>query len=230
VGRLVAALHDAGGQVTVPGFYDDVRPLTAAEVASLDAIPFDEQAWLDNAGVSYTEGEAGRSIIERTSTRPTCDVVGINVGYIGEGIKTIVPAHGSFKVTFRLVPDQDPAKIDAAFRAWLAANVPDGVQVTITPEGGVAAGLTPLEHPSVGALMRAIEKVWGKPPLFFREGGSGPEETLGRVLEAPVLYLGVGLPGDRIHAPNERMVMDQFWKGVLVAGELWPELAEALHG
>jgi acetylornithine deacetylase/succinyl-diaminopimelate desuccinylase-like protein len=91
----------------------------------------------------------------------------------------------------------------------------------------VAPALTPVDHPSVGALGRAIETVWGTGPLFTREGGSGPEEALGRVLAAPVLFLGVGLPGDRLHAPNERMVMGQFWKGLLAAGELWHELAAA---
>ena len=101
--------------------------------------------------------------------------------------------------------------------------------MTVTPEGAVAPALTPVDHPAVGALTRAIERVWGTPPLFTREGGSGPEEALGRVLDAPVLFLGVGLPGDRIHAPNERMVMSQFWKGLLAAGELWRELGATTH-
>ena len=113
----------------------------------------------------------------------------------------------------------------AAFHRWLEDRIPDGVERTVTPEGGVAPALTPVDHPAVGALCRAIETVWGQAPLFTREGGSGPEESLGRVLDAPVLFLGVGLPGDRLHAPNERMVMDQFWKGLLAAGELWHELA-----
>jgi acetylornithine deacetylase/succinyl-diaminopimelate desuccinylase-like protein len=96
----------------------------------------------------------------------------------------------------------------------------------VTEIGGVAPALTPVDHPALGALSRAIETVWGTAPLFTREGGSGPEEALGRVLDAPVLFLGVGLPGDRLHAPNERMVMDQFWKGLLAAGELWHELGD----
>jgi acetylornithine deacetylase/succinyl-diaminopimelate desuccinylase-like protein len=226
IADLVAALHDADGRVTLPGFYDDVRPLTEAEATSLAALPFDEERWKRTAGVRRLDGEAGRTVLERTTTRPTCDVVGIGVGYTGDGIKTIVPATGGFKVTFRLVPDQQPAKVTQAFETWLAGRVPDGVDVTVHPEGpGVAPSLTPVDHPAVGSLRRAIAKVWGKEPLFTREGGSGPEEALGRVLEAPVLFLGVGLPGDRFHAPNERMVMDQFWKGLLAAGELWKELA-----
>ena len=152
------------------------------------------------------------------------DGVCLGGGYTGDGMKTIVPAEAGAKITFRLVADQDPAEVTAAFHSWLTARVPDGVDVTVTPEGGVAPALTPVDHPAVGALSRAIATVWGTAPLFTREGGSGPEEALGRVLDAPVLFLGVGLPGDRLHAPNERMVMDQFWKGLLAAGELWKEL------
>jgi acetylornithine deacetylase/succinyl-diaminopimelate desuccinylase-like protein len=223
--RLVADLHDADGRVTVPGFYDRVRPLTEAEEASLAALPFDEAAWMANAGVRRLDGEVGQSTLARIGYRPTCEVVGFGAGYTGDGMKTIVPAEGGCKITFRLVADQDPAEVTAAFRAWLDERIPEGVELTVTPEGGVAPALTPVEHPAVGALSRAIESVWGTAPLFTREGGSGPEEALGRVLDAPVLFLGVGLPGDRLHAPNERMVMDQFWKGLLAAGELWHELA-----
>jgi acetylornithine deacetylase/succinyl-diaminopimelate desuccinylase-like protein len=225
IAGLVAALHDDEGRVAVPGFYDDVRSLTEAEEESLRRIPVDEEAWRRMAGVGRLSGEAGRSLLERIWTRPTCDVVGIGVGYTGEGIKTVVPARGSFKVTFRLVADQRPDAVARPFTAWLRARVPEGVEVEVSEEGAVAPALTPVDHPAMGALCRAVERVWGAAPLFTRIGGSGPEEALGRVLAAPVLYLGVALPGDRFHAPNERMVMDQFWKGLLAAGELWQELA-----
>jgi acetylornithine deacetylase/succinyl-diaminopimelate desuccinylase-like protein len=224
IARLVSALHDGELRVALPGFYDDVRPLTDAEQASLARLPHRDAVWMEEAGVRRLEGEAGRSTLERVWSRPTCDVVGIDVGYTGDGIKTIVPARGAFKVTFRLVPDQRPAQIADGFRTWLDASIPDGIDVTLTREGAVAPALTAVDHPSLGALTRAIARVWGTAPLFTREGGSGPEEALGRVLDAPVLFLGVGLPGDRIHAPNERMVMSQFWKGLLAAAELWREL------
>jgi acetylornithine deacetylase/succinyl-diaminopimelate desuccinylase-like protein len=226
--RLVAGLIDDDGRVTLPGFYDRVKKLSAQEQASLDAQPFDEAAFRAAAGgVPYLVGEKGFSPLERIGVRPTAEVVGIHSGYGGPGIKTIVPATAGFKVAFRLVPDQQPAEVDSAFRAWLSERVPEGVAVDVTPEGGVAPALTPVDDPSMRALVRAIEKVWGAEPLFTREGGSGPEEALGRILAAPVLFLGVGLPGDRIHAPNERMVMDQFWKGLLAAGELLLELGAA---
>ncbi len=229
--RLIASLHDDQGRVTLPGFYDAVRDLTPTGKASLAAQPFDEAAFrAEGGGVPYLEGEAGFTPLERVGVRPTAEVVGLHSGYGGSGIKTIVPATANFKLAFRLVPEQEPEAVDAAFRAWLAERVPEGVQVKLTREGGVAPALTPIDHPAMKALNRAIESVWGSPPLYIREGGSGPEEALGRVLDAPVLFLGVGLPGDRIHAPNERMVMDQFWKGLLAAGELMLELGRLERG
>jgi len=229
VAGLVSSLHDLDGRVSLPGFYDDVRPLSDAENRSLQLLPFDEDDWKRKAGVQRLDGEAGRSTLERVWTRPTCEVVGITAGYGGEGMKTVVPATANMKVTFRLVPDQAPERVTEAFGSWLAAQVPEGVAVEVNQVGAVAPAVTNVDHPAMGALCRAIERVWGKSPLLTREGGSGPEEALGRVLEAPVLYLGVGLPDDRYHAPNERMVMDQFWKGLLAAGELWGEVARA-HG
>jgi acetylornithine deacetylase/succinyl-diaminopimelate desuccinylase-like protein len=138
-----------------------------------------------------------------------------------------VPAWAEAKISFRLVADQHPDAISELFEAWVRRNVPQGIRVDIEPHGGVAPARTPTDHWSFGALTRAIERVWGAPPLLTRVGGSGPEEALGRVLAAPVLFLGVGLPDDRIHAPNERMVMAQFWRGLLAAGELWAEMAAA---
>jgi len=225
VAELAAGLHDDEGRVTLPGFYDAVRPLSAAEQASLASIPFDEEAWMAQAGVFGLQGEAGRTTLERVGARPTAEVVGITGGYGGAGIKTIVPATASVKVALRLVPDQDPDAVAKAFEDWVRDRLPAGVTAEISGEGAVAPAVTPVDHPAVGALCRVLERVWGRPPLFTREGGSGPEEALGRVLDAPVLFLGVGLPDDRIHAPNERMVMDQFWRGLVAAGELWPELA-----
>jgi acetylornithine deacetylase/succinyl-diaminopimelate desuccinylase-like protein len=228
VAELAAALHDDCHRVTIPGFYDRVADLGAEEQASLDAQPFDEETFkAQGGGVAYLEGETGYSPIERIGVRPTAEIVGIHGGYGGPGIKTIVPATASVKVALRLVPDQRPDEIEAAFRAWVASRIPSGVEVEITGEGGVAPAATPIDHPATQALKDAIEAVWGAPPLWTREGGSGPEEALGRVIDAPLLFLGVGLPDDRIHAPNERMVMTQFWRGLLAAGELLVRLGGA---
>jgi acetylornithine deacetylase/succinyl-diaminopimelate desuccinylase-like protein len=226
--ELVAKLHGVDGRVTIPGFYDDVRPLSDSERTSLDRLPFDEHEFQAMAGVGRLQGEVGRTTLERIWTRPTCEVTGITTGYGGAGMKTIVPATANAKVSFRLVADQNPAAVAAAFERWLGDEVPVGVEWSITPLGAVAPALTPPEHPAVAALSRAMTTVWGIEPLLTREGGSGPEEALGRVLDAPVLYLGIALASDRFHAPNERMLLDQFEKGLLCAGELWPELAAAL--
>lgn len=222
--RLVAALHDADRRVTIPGFYDDVRELTEAERRSFAAVPFDDDDFRRVAGVQRLEGEAGTSTLERIWARPTAEVTSIRSGYAGEGMKTIVPATARLNVTFRLVTDQDPDAVSVAFERWVHEHLPPGVDVTVHRLGGVAAALTPVYHPAVAAAARAIERVWGRAPLFTREGGSGPEEALARFLDRPVVYLGVGLPDDCIHAPNERAVLDQLWRGFLAVGELWCEL------
>ncbi len=224
--EVAAGLHDDDGRVAIPGFYDRVRAPSNAELESLAAVPFDEASFTAQAGVRFLTGEAGYSALERTGIRPTAEVVGITAGYGGPGIKTIVPAAADLKVALRLVPDQRPGEIGDAFRRWLEARVPDGVDLTVLAGGAVSPALTPVDHPAVAALSRAIEKVWGAAPLFTREGGSGPEEALGRILAAPVLFLGISLPDDRYHAPNERMLMSQFWKGLLAAGELLAELGQ----
>jgi len=223
--RVVAALHDRDGRVAVPGFYDDVRELTSLERALIAAQPFDESAFKTQAGgIRSLVGEVGFSPLERIGARPTAEVVGIHSGYGGPGIKTIVPASAGLKVAFRLVPDQQPDRIEALFRSWLTQQTPEVLECQVTRQGAVAPVSTPIDHPAVEAVVRAVERVWGSRPLFTREGGSGPEETLARILRAPLAFLGVGLPDDRIHAPNERMVMDQFFKGLLAAGELLIEL------
>ncbi len=223
--ELIAALHDDEQRVTIPGFYDDVRPLTARERAMLAAVPFDERAFLRDAGTTRLVGEAGMSTLERIWARPTAEVVALQSGWSPSGARTIVPAVAQFLLTCRLVADQQPDRILDACEAWVRARVPDGVDVRCTRQGAVAPALTPVDHPAVTAAAAAIERVWGRAPLYTREGGSGPEEALGRVLDAPVVFLGVGLPDDGIHGPNERIVLDQLWRGVLAAGELWDELA-----
>jgi acetylornithine deacetylase/succinyl-diaminopimelate desuccinylase-like protein len=218
--RLAAGLHDPDHRVTLPGFYDRARELTRQEAQSLAATPFDEVEFCRQAGVKELEGEAGRSPYERTGTRPTAEVVGLHSGYGGPGMKTIVPATANLKIALRLVPEQSADEVDASFRAWVADRAPKYAEVTVTTVGGVAPLLTPIDHPAVRILGEAIENVWGKQPLFTRSGGSGPEEALGRILEAPVIFLGIGLPDDNYHAPNERLELSQLWRGTVAAGEL----------
>jgi len=224
--RLVAALHDDHGRVTLPGFYDTVVAPTDAERALLSAVPFDEAGFGRDAAGAPLAGEEGFSTRDRIWTRPTCDVTGLTSGYAGEGAKTIVPSEARMKVTFRLVPDQDPADVTEQFEAWLSDRVPGGVDVECHREGdGVRPVVTAWDHPALRAAARVVGRVWGHDAVPTREGGSGPEEALARVLSAPLVFLGVGLPDDRIHAPDEKLSWEQFERGLLAVGELWFELA-----
>ena len=225
--RLLAALHDDGSRhVTIPGFYDRVVPLSDRERELMAELPFDERTWLRDAASEATLGEAGYSTLERVGARPTAEVNGIWGGYTGPGQKTIVPAEAHAKVSFRLVADQRPEEVEAAFRAWVADRLPAGLRHELTFFGsGVRPCLTPLDHPAVQAATRAMEEAFGKRVLYTREGGSGPEADLAEILDAPVVFLGVGLPDDRIHSPNEKVHLPYLVKGAEAAAYLWRELA-----
>ncbi|MFL6077844.1 MAG: dipeptidase [Mycobacteriales bacterium] len=226
--RLVAGLHDGEGRVTLPGFYDKVVPLSAEERDKFAKLPFDEAAWLrDTAKSRATAGEAGYTTLERIGARPTAEVNGIWGGYTGAGDKTIIPTDAHAKVSFRLVANQDPIEVAAQFRAYLEANTPAGLEVSVTFSGdGVRPCLTPIDHPANRAVARAMEQAFEQEILFTREGGSGPEADLADILDAPVVFLGVGLPDDRFHAPNERVVLPMLYKGAEAAAYLWTELAK----
>jgi len=224
--RLLADLHDDDGAVKLPGFYDGVRELSAPERESFAKLPFDEQAFLDGPAASrLAAGEKGYTTLERLWARPTAEINGMWGGYTGPGTKTIIPTDAHAKVTFRLVPDQDPAAVRAAFRLFVADHTPDGVSVAVDFDGdGVKPALTPIEHPATQAVLRAVGRAFGSEVLLTREGGSGPEAELAEILDAPVVFLGVGLPDDRIHAPNERAVLDHLYRGAEAAAYLWSDL------
>ena len=227
---LLAALHDDDGRVTLPGFYDAVRPLTERERELMARVPFDEAAWLAGPAASrVAAGEAGFSTLERIGARPTAEVNGVWGGYTGPGHKTIVPAEAHAKLTFRLVADQVPADVGPMLREWVQARVPEGIEAEVhTPPGGVAPCASDLDSPHMGALLRAIGQANDRDPddvLFTREGGSGPEADLVGVLGAPLVFLGAGLPTDRIHSPNERVLLPMLYRGAEAAAHLWRELA-----
>ena len=215
------------GRVTLPGFYDRVVALTDRERELIAKLPFDEDAWLAGpAQSSATAGEAGYSTLERIGARPTAEVHGLWGGYSGPGHKTIIPSSVHAKVSFRLVADQDPGEVQRQFQDYLAAATPPGIRVEAEFYGsGVRPCLTPIDHPANAAVVRAMERAFESEILFTREGGSGPEADLAEVLAAPVVFLGVGLPDDRFHAPNERAVLPMLHKGAEAAALLWSELA-----
>ncbi len=228
--ELLAGLHDNSGRITLAGFYDRVLPLTDRERELFARLPYDEATWLRTAESRAAAGEAGFSTLERVWARPTAEVNGLWGGYTGPGHKTIVPTDAHAKVSFRLVADQQPLEVQAAVRAYVEASLPAGITGTVHFEGpGVRPVLSPITHPATGAVVAAMEKAFDCEVLFMREGGSGPEADLTDVLEAPVVFLGVGLPDDRIHAPNERVVLPMLLKGAEAAAHLWSELPPALR-
>jgi acetylornithine deacetylase/succinyl-diaminopimelate desuccinylase-like protein len=224
--QLLAGLHDNDNRVTLKGFYDNVRPLTDRERELLAKLPFDEAAWLGTAASRATAGETGYGTLERVWTRPTCEIHGVWGGYTGPGHKTIVPTDAHAKVSFRLVADQQPRDVQAAFRAYVEEKVPAGIDAEVHFSGdGVRPCLVPLDDPALQAVARALGRAFDDEVLFTREGGSGPEADITEVLRAPLVFLGVGLPTDRIHAPDEHAVIPLLLKGAEAAAYLWDELA-----
>jgi acetylornithine deacetylase/succinyl-diaminopimelate desuccinylase-like protein len=228
--RVIAALHDDDGHVTIDGFYDGVVELTDTERALFAKLPYDEGAWLANARSTTPYGEQGFTTLERVWARPTAEINGVWGGYTGAGHKTIVPSEAHAKVSFRLVAGQDPLDIQSKFRDWLGRTVPEGIEWDVEFYGpGVRPCLTPLDHPALAAVTRAMEQAFDTEVLYTREGGSGPEADLQDVLEAPVVFLGVSLPDDGWHAPNEKVEIPLLLKGAEAAAYLWDELAGSLR-
>jgi acetylornithine deacetylase/succinyl-diaminopimelate desuccinylase-like protein len=224
---LLAALHDHDGRVALPGFYDKVVALTAAERELFAKLPFDEKAWLSTAGNSGAAvGEAGFSTIERIWARPTAEINGMWGGHTGPGGKTIIPREAHAKLSFRLVAHQHPADVPAQLKEFIAERTPPGIEVLVTCDGpGVRPSFSPIDSPEVAAGRRAMERAFGGEILFTREGGSGPEADLADILGAPLVFIAVGLDEDQIHAPNERVDLELLLKGAEVAAYLWDELA-----
>ncbi|MFD8673668.1 dipeptidase [Streptomyces seoulensis] len=224
--RLVAALHDEHGRVAVPGFYDGIVELTARERELFAELPFDDAEWLRTAKSHAAEGEAGYSTLERVWARPTAEVNGIGGGYQGAGSKTIIPSSAVVKLSFRLVAGQDLGAVEKAVQDWAERQAPAGIRLEIDFSPGTRPCLTPLDHPALESVARAMGRAFGKPVRFTREGGSGPAADLQEVLGAPVLFLGISVPSDGWHAPNEKVELDLLLKGVETGAHLWSDLAE----
>ncbi|MDQ4034700.1 MAG: dipeptidase [Chloroflexota bacterium] len=224
--RMLASLVDDRGRVTVPGFYEAIRDLTDEEHAAYAALPFDERAWTDETGVpAPMEGEAGFSLLERLSARPTFDINGIWGGYTGEGAKTIIPAWAAAKISTRLVPDQDYRAIERAMQAHLTSLAPQTVTVEVRIIHGGAPVITPLDHPGVAPAARALEAGFGKAPLFQRSGGSVPVvAALDAMLGLKTLMVGFANPTGNFHAPNEWISMRNLRDGMVALVHLWSEL------
>ena len=230
--RMLASLKDPdSGRILVPGFYDDVVEPTDTERAAYASLPFDEDAFRAAAGgIAETVGEEGWTVLERRWVRPTLEINGIWGGYQGPGSKTIIPAHAGAKISCRLVPNQKPAVIAEAVAGALRAALPRGVSADIVVKHGGNPVVTPADHPAVRAASRAMAAVFGKEPVIIREGGSiPPVEVFQRVLGVQSVLVGVGLPDDKIHGPNEKFDLDHYAMGIRVLARLWDEIAEELR-
>lgn len=224
--RLLAGMHDERERVTIPGFYDDVTPLTDHERELFTRLPFRETEWLAAAGSQAPHGEQGFSTLERIWSRPTLEINGIWGGYTGPGPKTIVPREAHAKLSLRLVADQDPVKVSQALEDYVAQHPTPGIEAQLAFDSpGVRPCSVPIDSPAVQAAKRAMERAFGAEVLFTRLGGSGPEADLTEILGAPLVFLGVALDEDQAHAPNEKVEIPLLLKGAETTAYLWDELA-----
>ena len=223
--RILADLHDAEGRVTLPGFYDGVPELPEALRASWAELDVDPAAFLGGVGLGVPAGEAGRSVLEMIWSRPTAEVNGMGGGYQGAGFKTVIPARASAKVSFRLVFDQDPHAIRAAFRAYVRDRLPEDCRVTFIEHGSGRAIAFPSEAPAFAQAQAALSAEWGKPAVFIGCGGSIPvTHDLKTTLGMDVVLAGFGLDDDRVHSPNEKYDLTSFHKGM----RSWARILAAL--
>lgn len=224
--QLVASLHDREGRVTIPGFYDDVVPLSQEERDQWKKLPFTEEQFAASLGIPFGNGEAGYSSIERKWARPTCDVNGLTSGYQGHGAKTVIASKASAKISMRLVPNQDPVKIRAAFEKHLRDHCPKNVKIEFEAHGGSPGVLTPVESRGVQLAREALKIGFGAEATIMREGGSIPVVGLiKQALGIDTLLVGFGLPDDRVHSPNEKFDLDALHKGTRTAAALYAKLA-----
>ena len=226
--KLLASLVDTEGRIALPGFYDRVVPLTEREREEFANLPFDENRFRNQLAVTGVSGEAGYTTLERRWARPTCDVNGLWSGYQGEGAKTVLPARAGAKVSFRLVPDQDPNEVTTSLRQHLEAQLPPGVELELIDFHGAGGVQFSLDSPYMQAAAAAIESAFAARPVFIREGGSIPiVSTFADELDADVLLLGWGLDDDNTHSPNEKFSLADFHRGIAASTELWGKLAKA---
>ncbi len=226
--QMLARLRDGKGRVAIPGFYDDVVKLSAYERRQMARLPFKEGSERRFLGVPALYGEQGFTCLEQRSARPTCEINGLTSGYQGEGSKTIIPAWARAKLTFRLVPDQEPDCIRRLVAAHLKSICPPTVRIEVNAGHGGAPYLFDPTGPLAQAALRALRGAFGCEPVLLREGGSIPiVNEFRRVLGADSILLGLALPDANAHSPNEQFSLSIFAKGMEMSARLWPELAAA---
>ncbi len=213
--EMIASLKDENKHITIPGFYDKVQVVSAEERTAMNDAPFDLDEYKDELDIKDTEGEAGYTVLEQVSIRPTLDVNGIWGGYTGEGAKTVLPSKAYAKISMRLVPDQDPDEITQMFADHFKSIAPDSVKVKVTPHHGGQPAVTPTDTPEYMAAAKAMEATFGKQPIPQRGGGSIPIVALFEdVLNVKTVLMGFGLDSDDIHSPNEHYGIFNYFKGI----------------
>jgi acetylornithine deacetylase/succinyl-diaminopimelate desuccinylase-like protein len=224
--QLLAGLRDKNGRITIPGFYDDVAKLSTFEKKQLARLPFNENAFRKFMGVPELFGEKGFTSIEQRTARPTLEINGLTSGYQGEGSKTIVPSWARAKITFRLVPNQKPDKLRKVVLSHLKKICPPNVRMEVKSGHGGEPYIVAPTGPQAQAALRALKEAFGHEPVLMREGGSIPiVNDFKKLLKAETLLLGLALPDDNAHSPNEKFDLDCFEKGMRMGAFLWRELA-----
>ena len=224
--RMLASMKNDKGRIAIPHFYDDVRDLTERERKEFASLPFDESAYKADLGVDELAGEEEFSPLERVWARPTFEVNGLLSGFTGEGAKTVLPSRAMAKVSMRLVPDQDPLKIEDLVEKHLEAIAPRSVEIKVTRMHGGKPWVASLDHPALVAASNALEKGFGRRPVFQREGGSIPVvATFSELLNIPTVLMGIGLPDENAHAPNEKLDLGNFYGGIRSAAYFLDEFS-----
>jgi acetylornithine deacetylase/succinyl-diaminopimelate desuccinylase-like protein len=226
--ELLAKMKDANGRIQIPGMYDDVEPPTPAEKRSWEHLPFDEKDFLkDEVGSTQLTGEPGYSVMERTWARPTLEVHGIAGGFTGAGAKTVIPARATAKVSMRMVPNQNPEKIIAAYKKFVADNTPAGIQTEVRVLSWGPAIMVNPDHPAIHVAASAFRDILGKETVFIRSGGSIPiVGDFAKHLGIPTILMGFGLPDDGLHSPNEKYKVANYYAGIMTIAHFFEQYGQ----
>ncbi len=223
--EMLAKLKDADGHILIPGMYDDVQPPAPAEKQSWQSLPFSEQDFLKKeVGSTRLTGEQGFTVLEKVWARPTLEVHGIAGGFTGAGAKTVIPAKATAKVSIRLVPNQDPGKIVAAFKDFVQKNTPAGIQTEVRVLSAGPAVMVNPDHPAIQVAAQAFSDMLKRPTVFIRSGGSIPiVGDFARHLGIPTILMGFGLPDDGLHSPNEKYKVENYYSGIMTIAHFFEQ-------
>ncbi len=229
--KLLASLHDKNGRITIPGFYDGVKAVSAARKEQWQKLKFNKSEFMGSVGLKHPSGEKGFTLLEQLWARPTAEVNGIYGGYRGAGAKTVLPSTATAKLTFRLVEGQSPKKIHAAFRKYMRAQLPDNCKIKFADQGGDSSGISVSENSRwVNAASHALEAEWGKPAAMIGIGGSIPVvQSFREHLGLDCLMIGFGRGDDHVHSPNEKYDVESYHKGMRSWARLINEIANGDH-